>query len=554
MKPIRFYIAPLVLLCGLLVFCSTPSGSPPTPTPADASAAPPTFEVPRRHTNTPQAPPLTQAPAPAMSPEVQARAACSAADGSWRCAGKAVKPMAAAAAQPIFPTAWTVPQWFIDKQNTTACASDSNSGTAATCTGGCAGSVCTSGIGPLRTFQELNVHRWGCFGNPRACPRLRQDTIITHVSNDTNGSDPEAFYNTLENGASLFVRGTITAVNSSSLSGTVPKNRATPQLLTTNLGFAATPGALLINSTHASHARVYKNTGGTNFSISQPLAPTTLPAAASPPPNEVDTWANLDTVNIYSTTAVNVVDLRPVLVDYNGGFSNGDFLVQLTTFDPSGVGDDNIYIGPHVASYDVQFDRGPMIVESTYIDVQQAFVNCYFDAGFNGGPQNGQQMLIDGGVLMSNAVEYNFSEGTLLDGDIIFDPAFGGFPVGFPNGLDLGLVYIASTRTLRVAGGVSFLNSVYAAPILWGPGNVEVDRNGTLVWDSGLHTATSIFLLTGTIKLNGSVGALCPTGATAVNNAGTAITGALLDAPCAAGTGYGGTAYNVGRASIVGGI
>lgn len=546
----------LVALSSMLMFCSTPSSNTTAPTPTSSSAlaaksgAPSAFNgrLPRA------APPVHQETAP-MDQAAMALAACASPNGQWRCAGKGVKPTLAAGPQPIFPTAWTVPAWFIDKQNTIGCASDSNSGTSATCTGGCAGSVCTSGIGPLRSFQELNVHRWGCFGNPRACPRLRQDTTITHVSGDTTGTDPEVFYNTLENGSSLFVKGTITVVNSASLAGTVPKNRATPQLLTTNLGFAAGVGTLLVNSTHPSHAWTYKNTAGTTFSISQPLLLPTLPTASFP--TEVDTWANLDTVAIDTVTPVNVTDVRPVLIDYNGPFSNGDYLVDLVAFDPTGAGDDNIFIGPHAFSYDVRFDRAPFIVEETGIDSAQIFANCYFDGGFNGGPVDNaiaEDMLFAGGVFTSTAVQFSLTRGTQLDEDLIFDPTFH----SFTTGTGLGEVYIESGLSLTLTGGSTFLISINAAaanaPFLWGPGHLSLQRSANLSWDTGFFSATSIFLLTGGISLNGVVGGLCPNGATVVNNFGFAITGPNLDSPCGAGTGYGDQVFLYGRASLTGGI
>jgi hypothetical protein len=54
---------------------------------------------------------------------------------------------------PVVPPSLTVPNWYEDPSNATGCASDSNSGTSATCG--------ASGVGPLLTWGELIVHRWG---------------------------------------------------------------------------------------------------------------------------------------------------------------------------------------------------------------------------------------------------------------------------------------------------------------------------------------------------------------------------------------------------------
>ena len=125
------------------------------------------------------------APPDPRTPQQIAQAAC-----GTRCKGAMTKPLVAVSgSQPILPPSWTVPTWHINPANSIGCASDTNSGTSASCTGGCSGSVCTSGIGPLLTYQELNVHRLGCQGNPTLCPRWRQSTSIIYDSSQTNATD-----------------------------------------------------------------------------------------------------------------------------------------------------------------------------------------------------------------------------------------------------------------------------------------------------------------------------------------------------------------------------
>src|ERR1700722_12668045 len=88
-----------------------------------------------------------------------AQAACGA-----RCKGSLVTRnavLASTTATPIVPASWTVSNWYIDPANSVGCASNSNSGTSATCVGGCTGAVCASGIGPITTYAELITHRLG---------------------------------------------------------------------------------------------------------------------------------------------------------------------------------------------------------------------------------------------------------------------------------------------------------------------------------------------------------------------------------------------------------
>ena len=160
----------LLVLAVVFVACSQPSQGP-MPTARDdavvATGIPTSAPVVRTSRGAKLRAQLASQPVAAPPPTdtrstaTIALAGCSTAGGGWAC--PAVKrPLMATGQTPIIPPSWTVPNWYIDPQNTTTCASDSNSGTSATCGG--------AGIGPIVTYQELNVHRWGCQGSPSACP------------------------------------------------------------------------------------------------------------------------------------------------------------------------------------------------------------------------------------------------------------------------------------------------------------------------------------------------------------------------------------------------
>ncbi len=240
-----------ILLCitcitCLLVACSQPA---PTPTPirhADVRRALPT--APRW----PVAKPALIVP-DLRNPSDLAQAACRAADGQWRCPKLVQRHLLAAAGnQPIIPSSWTIPNWYIDPANATTCASDSNSGTSATCSAG--------GVGPLKSYQELYVHRWGCLGTPSYCPRFRQNVTLTFLSSHTDNSDPVLGAFSLENGAQVLIQGQLTSaqrVCTGTITVNAAKNRTTGQVLEATLPCAVTAEDLIVNSTHASRAWTY---------------------------------------------------------------------------------------------------------------------------------------------------------------------------------------------------------------------------------------------------------------------------------------------------------
>src|SRR5579875_1013792 len=160
----------LLAFAALAISCDASSSNP-----ADVITAP-VSSLPHVNRSAPFDMP-SAAPPPAKpdprTPAELAQAACLGPNGQWHCKLQRKMVLAASSSSPIIPASWTVPNWYIDPSNSTGCASDSNSGTSSTC--GAAG----SGIGPLATWGELQVHRWGCQGGGQVCPRLQQTTTIT---------------------------------------------------------------------------------------------------------------------------------------------------------------------------------------------------------------------------------------------------------------------------------------------------------------------------------------------------------------------------------------
>jgi hypothetical protein len=150
--------------------------------------------------------------------------------------------------------------WFIDPANSTGLANDSNSGIDAN--------------HPVLSYNGGIVTKWGTNS-----PLLRQNTTLTWMSSQpSGGGDPVIFTPIMANGAVATITGTLGAsqqVHSGSFTSVTAKNRGTQTLLSANLGFAASAGQLVQNTTSgkSSYAWVYKLNSGTTFFLSQPIAP-----------------------------------------------------------------------------------------------------------------------------------------------------------------------------------------------------------------------------------------------------------------------------------------
>ena len=393
-----------------------------------------------------------------------------------------VKPViAASGSSPIIPPSWTVPNWFIDPANSTACASDTNSGTSATCTGGCAGSVCTSGIGPLVTYQELAIHRWGTYS-----PRLTQSTYtITFLSSQSGNGDPVVFNPLIGNGALVQIQGpalaSLTPVVSTTVSAHTAKAHPTQLLsdtLTAGSG-SVSPGMFVSNTTQGLIQWVHSGTGP--FLMTQALAPATFPSTGGKPA-EVDTTTNGDAIRFYSFPFANLAEIVPTVLDYNGSFDNGVQVYHLNILDPSGAGDDHVLLGPQTWLIEVASQRLVQYQTLPY-DNTNLITNCWLEGGFQGGSVIGSIVTtgqlnprpsphFQGGQVGTGLSLFADFQNTDLDGDIILSNTDGANVYG---GSLLGHVFvdtgvILSTLTGPVAANQS---TAYGAPVVWGPGIVN---------------------------------------------------------------------------------
>lgn len=473
-------------------------------------------------------------PALAPPPPPDTRSATQLAQAAWSSpmgwvGPTKLRPMKASTVVPIIPVSWTVPNWYIDPANSSGCASDSNSGTSATC------SAAGSGIGPLVTFQELNVHRWGCMGNPAACPRIQQDTTIQFLSSQSTGTDAVYLRPGIEMGTRMHVTGTLRAATSGTLSGTVARNRSAAQLQQETLAAGLTAGEMLWDTTHPGIAWTYKNPSGTNWTLSQPLTPHVFPDGVMSP-TEVTSFADGDAYTIYLPSNLNLVNATPSIGGFPVVYAPQLIIDHFTFVSPGGgygaLG--QLTIGAHVAIY-----------ESTTATVAITRMGNVVTTGFDGlsnvysGTATSMEVtgpIETSGVWGGALVGYDNSLGlgslgVILDGDVILNTY-----TNAVTSVQIGTLYIDTAGSLDVFGA-SAAYVYLGTPILWGPGVVNV--KGHLGYPAGATGGATTFVTTGGINLSEQTkGCIVEPASASVGACNTAAaTGANLDIALGAASG-----------------
>jgi hypothetical protein len=420
------------------------------------------------------------------------------------------------AGPPTFQQSWTQPFWYVDPQNVTGCADDTN--------GSCGSRTCVVGDGPCKSYQGVAA-KWGTYA-----PRIAQNTTLTFLSGQTDSTDPVIFQGTIENGAQFYMAGPLGAAQticSGTLSGVVAKNVTTPQLLNATLCTAATTNQLVVNTNpaHSSAAWTYKVVSGHTFSFSQPQSPVIEPQAYTV---NVDTWANLDAYTVYAPVAVNIVDLEPILT------TNASANSELTVFNLSTLNNlDYATLGNGVS-----FDGG-LIQKSLNWKQSTPGGTGFFGsdvqaAASNSG--NSVNFVISGGII-AGAGASTFDYPIILNDTILAKgPSLAG-------AFFTGNVYVETGQIVLVqAGGLGSGQT----GVLYGAGSLNV--GGTQVWNYTSPASTAF--PQATLLLNAqSTACSLGTGAAAAWNCGITLTKAHLDAAFGV-AGFGGLAINPGGASF----
>jgi len=436
--------------------------------------------------------------------------------------------------------------WYVDPANSTLAASDQNLGTDPT--------------HPCLTYSRGILSRWGT-----TSPVIPQNTTLTWLSsqpapgpgitNDFVVCNPKC------EGVTFTIQGsalTGAPVHAGMLAGVVAKvQTAAGHPLEADLGFAATPGQLVVNTNVAggksSYAFVDHLIAGTTFALTQPLAPTALPALSANP-TELNNWANADTFDVYDLTSVWIAEADPMqLAEYTPTFIACMQINQINFASANGAGNSEAHIGSHTFVSESSFDV-TLVDTSGTTDVQTGYVNCFapFDAVSKfGGTVFG--VWYGGALHAVTGTVVNF----VFDYDAILDSSAAGtngFMVSQPEHLQtfplsMGTFYINGTIILR--GDVGFVNgrTAIGTALVYGPGTLNVNGASRVFYNLPAAQSAANTFKCAALQLNGQGNANAFNPGTNVWTGPIALTAANLDLATGAG-GFGGLAVNVGGASF----
>jgi hypothetical protein len=312
------------------------------------------------------------------------------------------------------------------------------------------------------------------------------------------------------------------------------------------------------NTTHPSRAWVYKSLGANSFDITQPMVPITVPGSVLPA--EVDTWVNGDSVNLLLPVNVNIVYMKGETIDYNAAFNNRLYLYQVNVpvYTRS---ENNFYRDLRMAessTYKTAIGVDPVNSETGLVMIND------FNAG--GVSMTSQNFLIGGCIAVASTavnllnatvgIGAAANTGTVIDGDFIYGAGSGNNLV-IAGGAQIGRMFLDSG--IEIQTGTTILAALtYGGPTLYGSAghNVNIEGNGKMYLSSGTFTTalTAPSLVTG-LLLNGTATGHSIFTAANIDTpcGGIATSVAKLDAAASATcatTGFGGTAFNPGGASV----
>jgi hypothetical protein len=409
----------------------------------------------------------------------------------------------------VIPPSWQQAAWFVDPSNTSTCASDNNR----TCSLGTCG---TSGDGPCLSYGSI-ASRWGTY-----MPRIQQNTSVTAMSSDT--ADSDVWYVgpfSLEQGASFIVQGTLTTVQSTTLSAVTAKNRSTPQLLqvTFTASTGITAGMLVTNTTHSSRAWTYKLVSGSTWLMTQPgavISETTPKLLNCQNPAEVNTWALGDSVTVSSTPQVNLSNAS-ALVE---GESSSTFANGLVIYN----------VGVRTLTSSSAF--GPMVLGGwTEFQESMSTIPVYPEvSGSLGGLGNGFiNSALQGGVLANFGSSLSTTAyGTGLSSPITcfaagyfgtgttynVTPTLGVFTqdtIFAAGNSSLNNIFLGQVQSVYLDGGtlttngqmnVSASGTPAIGPFVWGTGTLGIVGKGIVTYPVGAGNAAATFLQTGGLTFN----------------------------------------------------
>ena len=378
----------------LLVACHSSPQEPETR--AELTAPPPRLSRPQTRRHLPRKP-LVGAPAPKGSE-------CARRDGSWACSTPPLR--AAKLTAPL--SSWNVAKWEIDGQNVTGCASDNNTCTSASCSSG--------GVGPCLTLAEVQ----GRLG-PNPAPSI--DVTFDLVS---SLGATDAIYLAFQGVGVPIFTGQLKQVDTATVGTVTPRSRGanswtgvtvlgTPWKLSASGAPSAfwTPyvGMMVHDVTANAWMAVHADDGGGVGEFSEPLAPMDL-AFNNYPPAYVTPQAG-DSLVIYAMPTAPLKRLDSIAFNrpevYHVGLAGVDeglgygLAVVLTAAEIDLI---ESRIETTLQGWNANPSAGISLVNS--IGLGTPFFPAWLD------------ML--GGEMNDGGSEVQLYDGSILDGDVLFQP------------------------------------------------------------------------------------------------------------------------------------
>lgn len=447
--------------------------------------------------------------------------------------GPKLQSHASSGPSPIIPASWTVPNWYIDPANSITCAGDNLTGTSATCVGGCVGSTCPSGNGPLLTMAQL-VNRWGTIA-----PTFIVPVTLWFLSDQSSPwTDPISIGNfSFQNSAfgPLGISGTLLTQTTATIGTFTPRNRTAGTFNTITASgqvgayWAPYVGMLVNDTTVDGWFYIESDLGTATALITEPFRSDQLLPTISPNFNKYVTIGNGDSLTILRPTLINVRTIDSF---------NGTLFIQHVQFthNPAGT-----IVGGSVEVAESISDSNLPSFQSKFNQTTNspAYFNSYF----------GSHVLMCSGSFLGGAINPHPAQCAVLcssepiapvtlDGDIVLDDNSAGGNV--LNPCSTGFVNIARVglRTTwdanpgdQLACYIELILSQYGArdSYFWGPG-IMAGVNFTFYDFVPVTTATNSMLLTGGFTMDGASTGYPWIPATHSFGAPITITGANIDA------------------------
>ncbi len=424
---------------------------------------------------------------------------------------------------------WSQATWFWDPANVSGLANDTNTGLDA--------------LHPVLTYNGGIAAKWGTYS-----PQLRQQTTITMMSSQAAVATDPVILDPIMYGTYMLLQGQLgphQQVTAGVFGAVTSKNTATGQLLEVNLGFVATKGQLVQNTTHPSFAIVMSVVGDV-ATMFQPLTAVTPPASTFTTfPTEVNTWAPGDAFTLWQPCTVYLAEAVP----RTGQEDAADVLpcqVQLYHVTPIGPnadpGENSALIGNGVANIECYYGTFATTTPAAPVTGNVQNWGTVYGAGIEWSNDDPHAVFNGGGVTVEFFSTIRCQELALGVAFVSTSPQF----VFHSTFMHWEEVCLSGTS----AGEFGLLGNhemFDAASLIWGSGGLLLFGTSAVYYHAG--SAATTFLQAQGFSLNQSANAMAVDPTTGLWSASIPVTVAALDTTIALG-GFGGHAIQPGGASI----